>query len=279
MDDLLTAVGTTRLKPVVAIEETLSTTDPTGYPGATNISSPDQALAALRKQPDAQELHHVLSYLGVSTKNSENFNIRVPGPLSAQIISTLVNDTIPNYWDAWPTTYSSKDDKGVILDCLKSVSGLGAIVARLKSLVQDFHQNQKRPAGKTDGVEQQLRPLCDILASLLHENIILDLWRIIQGCVNAPTQRQILWRELVSLFAAGRIVSVAAQASDLLKATRSDQSDPWFASGSEFAQWLGRSTAILVSNAAGSDCTQDGALLLGKSLTLGYPSKFLSPRY
>ncbi|OJD29437.1 telomere length regulation protein [Diplodia corticola] len=274
MDDLLTAVGTTRLKPTVALEQSPTTPDPAEDLGATGVSSPDQALAALRDQPDAQKLHRVLSYLKVTARNLGDFNIRVPGPLSAQIISTLVNDTIPNYWDVWPATFSSEDDKGILIECLKSVSGLGAIVARLKGLVQDFHQKQRQSGGNSDSAEQQIKVLSDTLANLLQESVILDLWRVIQDFTNAPTQRQILWRELVSLLAAGRIVSVAAQATDLLKSTTSAQSDPWYASGSNFALWIGRSTALFVSNATDSTGS-DGALLLGKSLTLGYPDNVL----
>ncbi|OMP87463.1 DNA replication checkpoint protein tel2 [Diplodia seriata] len=271
MDDLLTAVGTTRLKPVVALEDSLTTTDTAGDPGATGVSSPDQALAALRDQPDAQKLHRILSYLAATASSSEGFNVKAPGPLSAQIISTLVNDTIPNYWDAWPATFSSEDDKGILVECLRSVSGLGAIVARLKGLVQDSRQSQNQPGGKPNSAEQQIRVLSEALANLLQESVVLDLWRVIQDSTNAPTQRQILWRELVSLLAAGRIVSVVAQATDLLKSTTSGQPDAWYASGSNFAKWIGRSAAVFVSDAADSTGS-DGALLLGKSLTLGYPA-------
>ncbi|KAL1651171.1 telomere binding protein [Diplodia intermedia] len=274
MDDLLTAVGTTRLKPVVALEDSLTAADTAGDPGATGVSSPDQALAALRDQPDAQKLHRVLSYLEATASSSEGFNVKAPGPLSAQIISTLVNDTIPNYWDAWPATFSSEDDKGILIECLRSVSGLGAIVARLKGLVQDSRQTQNQPGGKPNSAEQQIRVLSDALANLLQENVVLDLWRVIQDSTNVPTQRQILWRELVSLLAAGRIVSVVAQATDLLKSTTSGQPDPWYASGSNFAKWIGRSAAIFVSDAADSTGS-DGALLLGKSLTLGYSDNVL----
>lgn len=281
MDDLLTVVRSTKPKAVEALDESSTPPHPPEDSGVTAVSSPEQALAALRGQPDAETLHHVLNYLTGNTTSSGSFNIRVPGPLSAQIINTLVSDTVTNYWDAWPAPAAPGNAKGLLLECLRSVSGLGAIIARLKSLIQDFQQQQQQQIAKLSAAEQQIRVLLDALTHILKESTVRDLWLDINKLISAPTQRQLLWREFVSLTASGRLVSVAAQATDSLKSTANGSPDPWYASGSRFAEWIGRATAIFASSnealtgASSSDYPSTAALFLGKSLTLGYTGESL----
>lgn len=281
MDELLTAVSTTKPKLTDALDESSSPSQPARNSGLTGVSSPEQALAVLREQPDAETLHHVLNYLSRASVDSDGFNIRSPGSLSAQIINTLLDDTVPNYWDAWQTTSASENDKLLLLECLGSVSGLGAIVARLKSLTQDLEkqQQQQQQVTKSNSAEQQVRILLDTLTYLLQESAVKYIWRDINTIAGTPTQKQLLWREFVSLTATGRIISIAAHSKDLLKSTSSYRQDHWYASGSEFAEWLGRAIALFAcdgdpTGAEGLDRPQSAAIILGRSFSLGYTGEY-----
>ncbi|KAH7060624.1 telomere length regulation protein-domain-containing protein [Macrophomina phaseolina] len=275
MDELLTAVSTTKPRLVETLDKQSNPSQPTEHARTDDINSPEQALAALRDQPNAETLRRILRYLRGTVSSSTGFNIRVPGSLAAQIINTLLNDTLPNYWDAWPETSSRGNDRILFLECLRSVGGIGAIVARLKSLTQELQRQQQQQVTKPHGTEQLLRITFEALTHLLQESLVQDLWQDINDFISAPTQRQLLWREFVSLTATGKIISVTAQAIDSLKSAEIITVNPWYASGTRYAEWLGCAIALFASKGypEGTDplnFSQSAAILLGKSFTIGY---------
>ncbi|KAK7540773.1 telomere length regulation protein-domain-containing protein [Phyllosticta citribraziliensis] len=266
MDDLLTAVKTTRIQDVNSEHHAPKPQRLAAVSAAT--STPDQALKVLREQPDPQSLHDVLGFLQKSTRNSADFNVRVPEPLSAQVIGTLVNSTIPDYWETW--NQSDHSDRSLVLQSLKSVGGLGALVARMKSLCVEEQAQSQQQIKKSRSTRSQIRIILDVLSRLITgSDFASAICTDVNKFVSASNQRQILWREFVSLTASGRIVSVSAQAEDLLKETSEQVESSWLSSGPRFATWIGCNVVTLLGSGQG-DVGPAAALLLGKSLTLGY---------
>ncbi|KAK7531064.1 telomere length regulation protein-domain-containing protein [Phyllosticta citricarpa] len=266
MDDLLTAVKTTQIREVDSEDHAPKTQHLAAISGG--ISAPDQALKALREQPDPQSLHEVLVFLQKSAQKPGYFNLRVPGPLSAQTINALVNSTIPDYWETWGQ--SDHYDRKLILQSLKSVGGMGASIARLRSLCVEEQVQSQQQIKKSRSTRNQIRIILDVLNNLITgSDFASSIWADINTFVPASNQRQILWREFVSLTASGRIVSVSAQAEDLLKETSEQVESSWLSSGPEFAKWIGCNITTMLSTGQG-EVVPAAALLLGKSLTLGY---------
>ncbi|KAK8162833.1 telomere length regulation protein-domain-containing protein [Phyllosticta citrichinensis] len=253
MDDLLTAVKTTRIQEVNSEHHAPKPQHLTAISAAT--STPDQALKALREQPDPQSLHDVLGFLQKSTQKSADFNVRVPGPLSAQIIGTLVNSTIPEYWETWEQ--SDHNDRSVILQSLKSVGGLGALVARMKSLCVEEQAQSQQQIKKARSTRSQIRIILDVLSRLITgSDFASAIWTDVNKFISASNQRQILWREFVSLTASGRIVSISAQAEDLLKETSVQVESTWLSSGPRFATWIGCNVVTLLGSGQGDVGTE-----------------------
>ncbi|KAL1383696.1 telomere length regulation protein-domain-containing protein [Phyllosticta capitalensis] len=266
MDDLLTAVKTTKIKVVDSEDDFSNTKHLTSVSAA--VGTPDQALKILREQPNPQSLHNTLTYLQKSAKNSDGFNVRVPGPLSAQIINTLVNSTIPDYWETWEQ--SEHHDRRIVLSTLKSVAGIGALIARLKSLCLEEQTHPHQQLKKARSTKPQIRIALDVLSALIDgSDTASEIWNNINAFVSAPTQRQLIWREFVLQATSGRMISVAAQAEDLLKESSEQVEDSWLASGPRFSKWIGLNISNMLYSADGDGITAT-ALLLGKSLTLGY---------
>ncbi|KAF2146871.1 uncharacterized protein K452DRAFT_242030 [Aplosporella prunicola CBS 121167] len=274
MDGMLTAVKTTKIQVVESVESPPANEPRSAPPKA--VASPDQCLTLMRDQPDVQTLENILQYLCGTVGETAGFNIKVPGPLSAQIINTLVNTIIPDYWDFWAQSSGQdsgrlKNGKERLLNCLRSISGLGALVTRFKALLAEVQQEQQQ-ASKSHNAPQHLKNLVDVLLELLDcdTHFLSERWEEI-GKIRSSTQRNLLWREAISLTASGRLVSTVAQSEDLLKSSTMPVSGTWLANGPSYAKWLGKGVFQT------SCCQQDtdepisaAALLLGKSLSLGY---------
>lgn len=275
MADQLTAVRTTKITS--RTNESLVSSTPNQLQHARKIctTSPEDVLRTLQEQPSVDALEHVLKYLVQPGVGSSN--IRVPGPLSAKITNTLVNTTIPDYWLVLNSSSTGSLLVPLLKECLCNVSGIGAVVARLKLLVAEISQTS-RPI-VSENIPQHVQILLDVLTQILTgECVAENLWKSMSISITASSRRTILWREFISLTASGRVLSTAAQAEDILKAGRHFASETWLAKGADYAKWLGRNIACMVC----STSTKEGekltatARLCGKALTLGYTGGSLS---
>ena len=236
------------------------------------INSPEDVLEALRAKPDFATLSRALRWLNRTLTHIDEFNIKKPGPKATQIIFTLVNDVVPDYWESLSS--DSGREKGLLAQCLRSVAGLGAISSRLRSLLTLLKDIQK-PAhdtfvNKTQPVEILLNVLETVLAS---EEIITVIWRDIEGCNLPSFQKSLQWKEFSSLVASGKVLSIASEASlavgDL---SSSINNSCWISDGSQYVTWLGRCIQHTSKALTDGDIEGQRALsqLLSKGLTLGY---------
>ncbi|KAK3720795.1 telomere binding protein [Vermiconidia calcicola] len=237
----------------------------------SRASSPEDALQVLRSRPDLEVLATTLTQL-ISTHAFQptSFNIHAPGPLQAQIISTLLNTILPDFWHVL-----SSHDVGSLVACLSNVAGLNAVVARLRLLSS---QRQGPQHDSMQAIEDVL-DLCDRLFE--GESVLVYVWRNLHASVSEPLKRDLTWEEFVNLVGSGRITAAIAQAEDGVRANKGvNQRSILLAKGGQYATWLGRNIATLIKQTASKDCSglktiSSATQIITKSLNLGYPGELL----
>lgn len=231
----------------------------------------EDVLKLLQSKPDAEGLTRCLKWLA-SSRNETAFDIRQPGPQAAQIINVLVKDIATDYWHSWEETGSLDDGKArrLLLRCLTSVAGIGAILTRLRALIPGTEGSQK---------ETKLDPklsseLLNLLGDLLKGDAVVDsIWNMIHRSSATPVHKQLVWKELISLIAAGRVLSVAAEVSSRLRIVSSGTLESsWLADGPLYSEWLGRSIRFMALHTEQQSPEKKKATtqLFSKALTMGY---------
>ena len=245
------------------------------------IRNPEDVLEALRAKPDQATLSRALRWLNRKAEQVDDFNIKKPGPRAAQIIFTLVTDIVPDYWEV--LRGQGGHDTRLLVQCLSTVAGIGAITSRLRLLLTLLKESQK-PAevtvfSKTQPVEVLLSVLETILAK---EGFLTTIWHDIEGCNLPSSHKSLQWKEFVSLIASGKVLSIASEASLTLGDLSSNIKDwSWVGDGSQYAKWLGRSMQHAVKAVKDDDveCQKALSQLLSKGFTLGYTGEPNSCRY
>ena len=237
------------------------------------INSKEDAVKALQSKPDSDLLIRVLRFLDLSTANNDGFNIKVPSPASAQLIFVLVSEIVPDYW-ALLAGPSHAKERHLLLRCLKSVSGLGAIIAHLRLYLDARTGAKPNENLETSQTQRTIRDLLDVLETLVHkENLVSTIWNDMPVFNSKPAQRNLLWKEFISFIGSGRVLSLAAEAHQLLCQQSSEiENASWLSSGDEYSSWIGRNVVYMLADPKVEE--QGGlaplAQLLGKALSLGY---------
>jgi hypothetical protein len=199
---------------------------------------PDDAREILKSQPDLQEFLAVLQYLQFGIDGKHDFNIRASRPKQSQILNVLVTVTIPDRWASLNTKPMSKEDqetKSMLLSCLTCVAGLGALYAHIRRLVALAVSVKTAQSlmlkDAIDVLAQVLHP-SSFIASVLHDTLTLH---------SKTAQQQVIWQELSSFVAGGKILSTVAQALPLAESAEKDKlSVEWLGDGSQYCKWLAR---------------------------------------
>ncbi|KAK4550045.1 hypothetical protein LTR36_003012 [Oleoguttula mirabilis] len=293
MNDFLTAVKTVQKQtaesdPVLTVRSSqklrgphpegtqrneTTATDPAGSHEVAQASrpqswtSPDEALRSLRSEPDTNALLAILQQLDSEHGFDRPFTLATPGPLQAQIINALVNVTIPTFWSVL------KDgDKALLVACLSNITGINALVAKLRSSAS---------ATGSQGAPL-LSDLLDVADRLFHgDDFVLGL---LQHLTSSPVvdkvKCEIVRKEVVNVLGSGKVVAAAAQAEEAVR--KQDGSvrttSRWLSKGSDYSAWLGRNIAQLVirdDGQADARTAETAAQLLGKALNMGYPGALI----
>jgi telomere length regulation protein len=261
MDDFLTPVSSTKVKRPEKQELPSRT--------STQITSPDDALKVLKEDPEFEGVSSSLKYLAaeVEKDKSNGFSLITPGPVAANIAFQLIHNTIPNYWT---TLKEQKLQEKHLIRCLRNPCGIGHILGRLRPLIADCRQ--KKPAGNTRDASSHVEDMLEVLERVLQdEHCSRDVWDDTQKFAKTAMQGKLIWKEYVSQVASGRILSVAAEAEDVLKEKKASRSESWLANGNKYAAWLGGNIAAFMIVAEKSDETASAVLdLCSKALMLGY---------
>lgn len=236
------------------------------------IKNPEDALEALRSKPDNATLGRALRWLNRTTQQVDDFNIKKPGPKAAQIVFTLVNEIVPDYWENLSGEGGKKTSP--LVQCLSSVAGIGAITSRLRLLL-GLLKDTSRPAqvtsvSKTYPVEILSIVLETILA---REDFLIAIWQDIEGYNLLSSQKSLQWKEFISLVASGKVLSIASEVNlALSELSPSIKAGSWVGDGSQYAAWLGRCMQHAVKAMKDDNTEGQKALsqLFSKGLTLGY---------
>ncbi|KAF5006167.1 hypothetical protein FDECE_7442 [Fusarium decemcellulare] len=286
MDDLLTPVSTTYLKPRKDPEPLLTEVKATSQRKENNkfstISSADEALDALKGQPDYDTLVTVLRFLTSNKPASDGFSLRTPSPKSAAIVHLLVSEIAPNYYtlliegtvadDAQPDEPQVQDAE-LLLGCLRNLTGLNATITQIRALTQESRIGGKEE--KRSDISLNLGILLDLLAALLTgSGTIRDIWSSSTlGIFNAALQK-VQSQKLGSVLTNGQIVSLSAEALELVGRDRVRPETQWIADGLEYSRWMG---ANIVHWAKSSPEEREMTFcsdLFQKSLSLHHSGKF-----
>ncbi|KAJ5164051.1 uncharacterized protein N7500_005881 [Penicillium coprophilum] len=288
MEGLLTAVKTVKRDSDALVTSTVESlrADP---PARTNLDpehlSSHHIIDLLKSSPDHEQLCAILAALDPFSKSkaTKDFDLRIPSPITAQILQVLVSTTIPDHWASLDATDSKGKDakaRAALLRCLSSVAGLGSLVAQLRSLINAARASAQQAQGSSS--QLGIRDLLAVLAALLEPADFLSrVFSDISVIYDNKTRQQVTWRELVSLVAAGKILSTVAEALTVVDEPRSVSSVSWVGNGSQYASWLGRNVWHLAARLA-SDSESDWAavaLLTGRALSLGYTDQIVKEIY
>ncbi|CAI7633893.1 unnamed protein product [Penicillium discolor] len=288
MEGLLTAVKTVKRDSDALVAPAVKSLH--ADPPARNDFDPEHLssrhmIDLLKANPDREQLSAILAALDPfsKSKTTKDFDLRIASPITAQILQLLVSTTIPSHWGS----LDAKDSKGkdakaraALLRCLSSVAGLGSLVAQLRSLINAARASAQQAQGSSS--QLGIRDLLAVLAALLEpKDFLFRLSSDISIIYDNKTRQQVTWRELVSLVAAGKLLSTAAEALTIVDESKSVSSITWVGNGSQYAAWLGRNISHMAAKLA-PDNESDWAsvaLLTGRALSLGYTDQVVKEIY
>jgi telomere length regulation protein len=286
MEGLLTPVSTSYKTPGQFLEkELIEGREPSGAIATYTLqaASPTEALEILRNQPDYETLISILRYL---REESCGFNITSPSALASQFIHVLVSEIVPSYWSVLEESYDEREqglskrtsDLNLLLFCLRSVTGLNAVVLSLKQTIQ-LSRASKNIIGGTK-IEEVLTRLLQLMSSLLEGDETVELISESIWDPSDPSSKQnAIWNEFLSVVAGGRILGVCAEADDIInKLSKEIHEKHWISDGILYSRWLAqnishwaRSMSLDPQN-SWKCCVE----LTSKSLRLGYTGKISS---
>ena len=244
----------------------------------TELKALEDAVTVLKSEPSLETLNNTLCWLESHFVKDDVSNVKVPGSKPAQVVFVLINCILPTYWtvlnDARDPTHVKV--RNTLIRCLSTVTGIGATVNRLHVLLRN-RQTPTRP--KQDGEAGELAVLNSFLQKLLKRTAFIhDLWHDLISFVSASSKRLLLWKEAVSLIAAGKILSLAAQADDFIKdSTSVVHEGSWLADGQRYAVWLGSNIEYMMRHVDVANMESRKAIsqLLSKALVLGYTGELV----
>ncbi|KAL4882653.1 telomere length regulation protein-domain-containing protein [Aspergillus karnatakaensis] len=254
---------------------------------SSDSSSPAHILSLLKSNPSRNELSHALYALDPFRKgeNEASLDIRVPGPIAAQVLNALVSITIPDHWQslaarATGSATGNSKLRAALLRCLSSIPGISCLVTQLRTLIAQARASSQQ--ADASGSALRLQNILEVLSALLEpKDLIWRLYTDIDTVYSNATQKQVAWKELTSQLAAGRVVSVSAEAISLAGGSDIPAETAWVGTGLQYASWLGANICHMASKLSVRDKKQwkPLAALTGRALSLGYTDRIVREIY
>ncbi|WPH02342.1 Hypothetical protein R9X50_00520500 [Acrodontium crateriforme] len=239
---------------------------------STVAQTPQELIQTLRSEPNIATLEALLRQLLSGSAFHQHFNINTPGPNQSQIINTLLTIIIPNFWNVL-----DKSKKALLALCLSNISGINALIAKLRSHAESLTRPQTS--------SESLSDLLDVISHIIRgDDFIAKLWQSNNSAVEDATRRSLAWKEIVNLLGSGKIVAAVAQAEYTLNQTGKSQnsSTRWLGNGQDYSSWLGQNIAEFVKFDGGEETgkfaqrSEAAGQILLKSLALGYPARLIN---
>ncbi|KAK4157865.1 telomere length regulation protein-domain-containing protein [Chaetomidium leptoderma] len=242
-------------------------------------ASPEDALEILKHEPDYDSLNSVLLLLSRhATQDSTYPAIKLPSPLSAQLVQVLVSEIVPNYWALLVEDVHQSKNSGLrlLLYCLSTITGVNAILVRLRASIQEAKSEATAKAKRPD-ISLNLGILLDLLCRVLQgDGWLLEAWRVATSGQDAARSRPRL-QEIAATFGGGRIISLAAEAEEIAKANgpNKESDSIWPADSLQYTLWLGRNIVELGLSDLTADEIKFASDLFAKALRLGRSERLI----
>ncbi|KAK6505399.1 telomere binding protein [Arthrobotrys musiformis] len=309
--------STTLIRPVEELPSTVPTSSRNDSSNDNRKpTSPEDALEILRSQPSVSELSTTLDYLisrpqssNDTTAGAENeatsspvFDIASISPLTSRIVNILIIEIIPSFWGILTSSGSShKADRNRLLQCLRSIVGLGGIIERLRLLLKQVPTAAAgRPknvtvtkvdvegVGRKESVLVQIGDLMDVLGYILRGDRVLEtFWdrsKYTSGTRNAEDRKkEMVWKEFVGLVAGGKVLSVAAEADIAISEAEEavqKRNYSWIGDGKQYTAWLRDNITkmVAVTDVNDTDAWKAIASVLARGFGLGYTESLIDTR-
>ncbi|KAJ2904136.1 telomere binding protein [Zalerion maritima] len=224
-------------------------------------SSAEEALGVLKNEPDHESLVECLRYLTREEEGDGGVAVARPTPTAAQISRVLAGEIVGNYWamlgegsagrgpkkrkgrGAPGKRAERNEDTELVLNALRSVTGINALLLRLSALSKEAERGH-REREKREDVALQINVLLEVMEGVLEgEQRLEGLWKRCAGAAgDKEMKRRVLWTQFMGLFSGEKIVGVCAEAEVMggKHAKEDREGKCWVASGREFSAWKGR---------------------------------------
>ncbi|RKF56166.1 DNA replication checkpoint protein tel2 [Golovinomyces cichoracearum] len=235
------------------------------------IATPEEALEALRNEPDYQVL---ISALRQISQQSSNFDISSPHPVSAQLVHVLISEIVPSFWEVLSrSTNKCPPALRLLVSCLQNVTSLNSVILHLKKFTQ---QSKDLTSAATQGlsIQEYLKIYLNLLEVVLRDDEIIEkIWKDTIKKTGSPVELRILWKEVLVTIGSGKIVGIASEAETVLRnLSKHVIHKHWVTDGRQYSLWLARNITRLSGNVSMISevewkCCGD---LMSKALSLGY---------
>ncbi|KAI6382756.1 hypothetical protein MCOR25_000565 [Pyricularia grisea] len=289
MDDLLTPVSqvyTSSKDKKPLLQEVTSSPQPVSKNSSgigASLSSYEDALEALKAEPDYDTLSCILNFLldGHTTKTQgATYSIHQPNPLNSQIIQTLVTKIVPNYWESLKEE-AAEENQDIsrpqsqqppllrrLLGCLLNLTGLNVILTHLRGLLGELGTSTDETQRSI--MSLNIATLLDLLCSLLHGHGTLHrIWTNSSQSLGSESMLRPLTQEFVNVTGGGKIVSLAAEAERSARKALG-QANAWVASSKDYSTWLVRNIISWAREDSLESTGNPVSQLLTKALQLGH---------
>lgn len=272
----MTPVSRTYLKPdetgIALLQESKTTSHKSAPSLSSKLSSLDEVIDVLKNEPDYDALVSTLRYLLKLGGGGLYSSSGAAGPLAARVIQILVTEIVPNYWTLFKesSTEDEASDIALLLDSLRSLAGLNAVLLRLRSLTQE--KKSETTEVKRSDIVLNLNILLEVLCAILDgDDRISQLWTS-TSLGSDSMKKRILSRDLINVIGGGRIISLSAEA-DALVPQEAKGKIVWIADGIEYSKWLARNVVSWSKHSDSPEDTKLAADLLSKAMHLGYSGR------
>lgn len=278
----LQEVSRPAVRPII---EAVDTEEKSNDVPQTHVDSAETCSRLLKSQPKADDIIAILRFLDFQREKRDkgDFKILASGPLAAQILHLLVSVGIQDHWGFFQSKSSLQTDGfkpyAAFLRCLTSTAGITALVVRVRSLLAREGKYSVIVHGNKSAEIQVLKDTLSTLSAILKPtNLLLHLHRDINILEKSPIRRQLVWKETMSLFAGGKVLSTVAEACTVIGALEVPKSVAWVADGRQYASWLGRNISLMMARFSREDDDAWKSLgeLMGRSLGIGHSGMIIS---
>ncbi|KAJ2982154.1 hypothetical protein NQ176_g1580 [Zarea fungicola] len=276
MDDFFTPVSTTYRngrEEATQVEPRQSTSKINSV--STTVTTLEEAIESLKNQPDYDALTATLRYL---CDKSELLAGR-PSPQTAAVTHLLVAEITPNYWALLLESSSSasssngsvskESDAGLLIRCVRNVTGLNAILAHINSLLAELHQRRKDVLPQD--IHLHLQIFLDLTAAVLRgPGSIREMWTASVNEIPDAALRKTQAQTLNSLIASSRVLSVVSEAATAIGLDKIKTETRFITDGAEYTSWIAANITAWAKKASEKSEVQACYDIFQRALSLGY---------